>query len=132
MLKESARKYLAGEKHNCAETVLLAANEVYHLGLGEEDILLIKGFGGGMGCGNVCGGLTGAVAVLSKMFLPGKTKDEAHKITGDFVALFERQFGNTLCSELKPVYQKPEIRCLNLVEQVCAALEAYIEDLRRA
>ena len=35
--------------YNCAETVLLWANEKYGLGVAPEDVKLVSGFGGGLG-----------------------------------------------------------------------------------
>ena len=41
--------------YNCAETVLLWANERYGLRVAPEDVALVSGFGGGLGCGETCG-----------------------------------------------------------------------------
>ena len=43
--------------YNCAEVVLLWADERYGLGIPAEDVRLVSGFGGGMGCGENCGAL---------------------------------------------------------------------------
>ena len=68
MLKEKAKFYYGTEGKNCAEGILLAANDAYALNLTDTDIQLFSGFGGGMGCGSTCGSLTGAIAVLGKLF----------------------------------------------------------------
>ena len=50
--------------YNCAETVPLWANEKYGLGVAPEDVKLVSGFGGGLGSGENCGALLGAMAAL--------------------------------------------------------------------
>ena len=39
-------------------------NDVYQLGLSQEDTKLVAGFGGGMGVGGTCGALAGSLAVI--------------------------------------------------------------------
>ncbi len=68
MLKEKAAYYYGELGKNCAEGLLLAANDVYHLNLTQDEILLFAGFGGGMGCGSTCGSLSGAIGVLSRLY----------------------------------------------------------------
>ena len=64
--------------YNCAEAVLLWADERYHLGIAPEDVRLVSGFGGGLGSGENCGALLGALAALSKVLV----KDKAHETPG--------------------------------------------------
>ena len=67
MLADIAQRYYLEGDYNCAESVLLAANAEYGLGLPDDAVKLVGGFGAGMGCGNACGALCGAVAVLGVM-----------------------------------------------------------------
>ena len=67
-LKEKAGYYYYTLDKGCAEAILLAASEVYGLGLTEAEAGLFAGFRTGMGCGSTCGSLTGAIAVLSKKY----------------------------------------------------------------
>ena len=67
-LRERAGYYYYTLDKGCAEAILLAANEVYELGLTEADAALFAGFRTGMGCGSTCGSLTGAVGVLSRKY----------------------------------------------------------------
>ena len=55
MLKDKAYKYIISKDHNCAETALLAISEEYGLDIGPEEMKLVSAFGGGMGCGKLCG-----------------------------------------------------------------------------
>ena len=68
------REIFLDGNYNCAETVLLWANERYGLNVAPEDVRLVSGFGGGMGCGENCGALLGAIAALSKALV----QDRAH------------------------------------------------------
>lgn len=50
MLKELIQEgYGVKEDLNCAETILYAANRVYHLDLNSDSLKLAAAFGGGMG-----------------------------------------------------------------------------------
>ena len=51
MLKEKAGQYYFVQDKSCAEAILLAANEAYHLGMTEEATKLFAGFRTGMGMG---------------------------------------------------------------------------------
>ena len=55
MLKDKVYKYYVEQGMNCAEAMLLGANEEYGLGLSPESAKLIGGFGGGMGRRKTCG-----------------------------------------------------------------------------
>lgn len=128
MLRERARKYYLEQNYNCAESVLRAANEEYGLGLDEEALKLMAGFGGGMGCGGVCGALSGGIAALGKL----RVNDRAHTTPGfseecaGLVAAFEGKAGSSQCSRLKPRFFREEKRCLEMVEIGCQALEEYL------
>ena len=87
MLAEKTRYYYGELDKNCAEALLLAANDVYNLGITENDVNLFIGFGGGMGCGSTCGALTGAIGVLSKLY-GNKPKDEFRPLCGEFLSKF--------------------------------------------
>ena len=74
MLKEqAARWYLNG--YNCAECIIHAANEQWQLGMSEADMRMVSGFGGGMQCGDVCGALSAAICVISRMTVRDKAHD---------------------------------------------------------
>ena len=68
MLKEKAGQYYFVQDKSCAEAILLAANEAYHLGMTEEATKLFAGFRTGMGMGGTCGALSGAIGVLSSKY----------------------------------------------------------------
>ena len=129
MLKEKALAYYLDQGHHCAESIFMAASDVYGLGFDEGDLSLLMGFSGGMGVEGTCGLMAGSVAVLGKMF--------AEALGEDFrpaIAAFHRRFsylfgGCTECNGIKPRYNKPDTRCAEAVGMVCDLLEAYIDEL---
>ena len=64
MLKDIFEKYYFEQNYNCAETILRAANEYYELGLHDKDMILVGAYGAGIQCGNTCGAILSAAAVL--------------------------------------------------------------------
>lgn len=120
------------EGYNCAETTLIILNERFELGLTEEEIRLVSGFGGGMASGKTCGILCGAIAALSKYMVT----DRAHatpnfrEACANCVAQFEQKFGNTDCAELKKDYFKEGTRCLHLVGEAIELIEDYMGQLK--
>ena len=125
------REIFLDGNYNCAEAVLLWANERYGLNVAPEDVRLVSGFGGGMGCGENCGALLGAMAALSKALV----QDRAHTTPGfreacaGLVDRFRADLGSIECAELKEKYRRPDVRCLHVVERAAAVLDEYIKTL---
>ena len=129
MKKEEIFDVYLKENHNCAETILKLANTEYNLGITEDDIKLMSGFGGGIGAGSTCGALIGAVAVLGKMFV--ETKDHEtegfRELCGEFFEKFKRELGGTDCDILKPKYKKnEETKCITTIEKTAKILEDFL------
>lgn len=134
MLADVAQRYYLEGDYNCAETVLLAANEAYGLGLDPETSLrLVSAFGAGMGCGMTCGALAGGMAVLGCAAVDGR----AHATKGfrDLCAAYVRRFDEALggrdCVHLKPKHFSRETRCLQTVRLACDVLEQQMRELGR-
>ncbi len=125
-LSDHAKKYYGEKRKNCAVAIFLGASNFYKLGLTEEDAKLVNGFGGGIGCGYVCGCLAGSVAVLGKMFSDG---ENVRTICADFVKLFEQKMGAKNCQEVLPLHFSKEKRCLGTVDKAACLLEEYISTL---
>ncbi len=89
---------------NCAQAVFLAFAE--DLGLDATSAAKIAlSFGGGMGCGETCGALTGALMALGLTesgAIPPAPGDKAQCISKAklLAARFQETFGTTLCREL--------------------------------
>ena len=128
MLKQKAAYYYGTMGKSCAEGILLAANDVYDLKLTDSEIQLFAGFRTGMGCGSTCGGLAGAIGVLSRMY---GQREDFKELCAKFVAAFEKKLacGTTECAALEARYKTPEARCVAAVELTAEALEAFIDNL---
>ncbi len=126
MLREKAAYYYFDQGKSCAEGILLAANDQYRLNLTDSEIQLFAGFRTGMGCGSTCGGLAGAIGVLSRMY--GERPD-FKELCAKFVAAFQDRLdcGTLECSVLEAKYKTPEARCTAAVELSADALEEFID-----
>lgn len=113
---------------NCAEAVILAANEVYEIGLDPAAVKLFIGFGGGMGCGSTCGALTGAISVLSHLYgdLP---KDDFRPMCKAFVEAFEAKLGSLDCDPISAKYKTPADRCTKTMALTGELLDAFIKKM---
>ena len=127
----TVREIFLDQDHNCAEALLLWADEKYGLGVAPEDVKLVSGFGGGLGSGENCGALLGALAALSKALV----RERAHATTGfgatcaGLVNRFRAELGTIECTELKEKYRRPDVRCLYVVERAAAILDEYMQEL---
>ena len=65
-LEATVKKYYEVSYYNCSETIIHAGNEYYQLGLQEEDMKMLAGFGSGMYCGTTCGTLIAAAKLLKE------------------------------------------------------------------
>lgn len=125
----TVREIFLDGNHNCAEAVLLWANDRYGLGLSPEDARLVSGFGGGLGCGENCGALLGAMSALSRCLVT----DRAHTTPGfreacaELVDRFRAELGSIQCIELKERYRRPDVRCLYVVERAAAILDEQLK-----
>lgn len=123
MLRDKVKKYFLDEDKNCAESMLLAANEEYSIGLTDSEIEIMCGFGGGMGYGLTCGAISGSVAALSKLICCKVDKETSHNVTAGFIGEVEKRFEGTNCSYLTPIHKKEDIRCYELLLQIADILE---------
>ncbi|MBQ8852373.1 MAG: C-GCAxxG-C-C family protein [Oscillibacter sp.] len=128
MLKEKAAYYYGTMGKSCAEGILLAASDVYGLGLTESEASLFAGFRTGMGCGSTCGGLTGAIGVLDRMY---GQREDFNVLCAAFVTKFQEKLGcNTIdCAPLAAKYKTEATRCTAAVELTAQALAEFIDQL---
>ena len=130
MLLDDVKKYYDKSYDlNCAETILYAANETYGLNLDKKALKTMAAFGGGMAIEEICGALTGALAVLGILFV----KDRAHEsdrikeLTKDFFEKFRAELSTDNCKRLKELYRNDEERCSNIVFAAAKILNEIIE-----
>ena len=126
-LTEFANVYYNEKGKNCAESILLAASDLYSLGLNDEDAKLLVGFGGGMGCGSVCGCLAGAIAIIGKLYYG---REDLRDICARFTSKFNEALGcdSIDCSEIAGKYKTPERRCEEVVLISSKLLEEFIKE----
>lgn len=127
------KKYYDKEYNlNCAETIIYAANERYELNLDKKALKSMAAFGGGMGIGDVCGAITGSLAVLGIVFV----EDRAHEsgkikeISAEFFNRFQAIFKEKNCIELKEKFANYEERCSKMVYAAGKILEELIEEYK--
>jgi C_GCAxxG_C_C family probable redox protein len=129
MLKELIQEgYGVKEDLNCAETILYAANQVYHLDLNSDSLKLAAAFGGGMGIESVCGVLAGSLMVLGRLFI----KETAHKhpeikeLSKELFDTFQKEMGDILCKPLKDKYRTEEKKCREVILKGAEVLDKII------
>ncbi len=130
MLKDVYEKYYFDGNYNCAETLIRAANEYYGLDLHERDMIMVGGYGAGMQCGNTCGAVLSAVAVLSMKYIVSRAHEsrDIKPVTQKLIREFNKKYGSTLCKDIKPQSFSPEYRCKNTIETACSILETVIAE----
>ncbi len=113
---------------NCAEAILLGANEAYDLKLSGESLKLSAGFGGGMCIEEACGVVTGMVMVLSHLFANDKGHNSPEMKTKIHFALktFEAQFETYNCKTLKAAYRTEDKGCHALIAAGAKILDTMI------
>lgn len=130
MLKETAEKYWNGEYDlNCAECILYAANDEYNLNLPKETLKVMAGFGGGMATGDVCGVVTGAIAVLGVMFteVSGHKSPIVRAMTREFIGMFKEKLGYIKCVDLNRKYADNEgKKCMLMIQTGAEILDDLI------
>ncbi len=110
--------------------MLLGSNEYYELNLNEETYRIMAGFGGGLHTEELCGALSGGVAVMGVVFSEekGYEKDKIKAATKTFVESFKRELNSINCKEIKDVYRKDDIKCSPVVEKGAEILERIIKE----
>lgn len=131
-LQDLVTKYYTQGNYNCSETLIHAANEYYHLNITDDDMRMFGGFGSGMYSGIVCGAMVANVAILSKMVIKNKAKEETKQILpviNQMVKDFREHLQGDSCKELRPKYFTPETSCLKTVLLASEVLEKAVNDL---
>lgn len=99
MMAEKANKYFA-EGNNCCQSVLLAANDIWHLEISRDLLDASYFFREGMGSGCSCGALVGmemVLGVLHKRRGVSLKKEKAKELHDAFV----KTFGSSCCRVLR-------------------------------
>lgn len=134
-LVDYGRKYYKEHNYNCAETLIHAANEYYGLGMDDNAMRMMAGFGGGMFTGHLCGALVGAQAALSLMVCKDRAHEELDVVRPAcqrLVRNFNNAYQATDCKDIKGRYHTKEEKCWPTVRQACEVLEATVSELHLA
>lgn len=128
MLQDKASDYFLNKDKNCAEAVFLAANDIYNLGTSDDAVKSIGVFGGGIGIGRLCGAAAGAVTAIGLRYSKGHAhgSSEMMEKASAFITDFTEFFKSDLCKDIKPVYRKDDVRCLEVVKKAAELLEKYM------
>lgn len=115
---------------NCAEILLLAANEKYKLGIDDKFVKAVCPFGGGIQSENTCGALLGAAAALGIMYAEDRpcTNERMKNITKRFVTEFEKEFGATDCKSIKESHRSDVEGCNPVKILAAEVLERVIKE----
>ena len=126
----AVEEFYGRQEFNCAESLLLAGSEIYGLGYVPGAGSPAAGFGGGMGIGHVCGALTGALMVLSMLFVQERAHEsETMKLVAStFLERFRNQYGSLMCDELKTAYYDASKGCAAVVALAGEVLEEIVAE----
>lgn len=130
-LAEAVLQYYNND-YNCAESLLMGANDFYHLGLTEDSCKLMGGFGGGMHIGALCGTIAAAVATISSLLITTRAHStpELTPLTVAFWEKFDAVFPSRECNIIREQYFAPGKRCANTVIIASNILEDVITAYR--
>ncbi len=124
------RKYWNKENYNysCSETMILGGNDFYNLGLDEKAVKMMSPFSGGMFEGEVCGVVTGGIAVIGLVLTKNNKADSPEMIeaTKEYKARFLAEIGNKNCNPLKDEYEDQPEGCGSLIYKGGKILEEVI------
>ncbi len=110
---------------NCAESIVVVANDAYGLGFTNETIRFSSAFGGGMCIEEKCGVVTGALMILGYLFV----EECAHKsdimkpVVHSFLTDFKLKMQSSECLPLKKMYRTEESGCSFVIESSLEILE---------
>lgn len=130
MLVEIMKKYRDKSKYDlsCSESMVYAANEVYNLNLDENTFRALAPFSGGMWIEDVCGTLTGSLAVLGIIFTNNVAHESEHlkELTLEFIQNFESKLGSRNCAKLKGKYRTEEEGCNSVMYAAAEVLDIIV------
>lgn len=128
MLKELIENNYGNDMDlNCAEKILYGANEAYDLNIDKDALRMAAGFGGGMGVEGVCGALSGAIMVLSKLYVEEVAhQSEIKEITAEFLERYEKNMGSLNCAVLKEKYRTEELKCYHVILKAAEILDKMV------
>jgi len=113
---------------SCSEAIIYAANEKYDLGLTESHFKMMAPFSGGMYEGEICGVVTGAIAVLGIIYTDKVSHNSPvlKEIVIEYKTRFKELLGSRICDTLMET-QRDEINgCNSIIVQGGMLLQEII------
>ena len=129
MLKEVLEKGFGKDLDlNCAEKILYGANWAYDLKLSPETLKLAAGFGGGFGIEAMCGTISGAVMVLSHLYVKQRSHESKRikELETEFIDKFTKALGACDCKTLKAKYRTAEKGCDDIIFKAGEILDEIV------
>ncbi len=128
---DAVRHFRNKEKYDysCSETMVAAANKAYALNLPPQVLRVMAPFSGGLLTEDVCGILTGGLAVIGLLYTNhvAHDSDQMVEVSKAYISQFKETFSTAQCVDLKAVYRDEQTGCTDLIIQGAAVLEAIIE-----
>lgn len=115
---------------NCAEILLMAANEKYHLGLDDRFFKAVCPYGGGLQSEKTCGALLGALAALGLMYTEERPtmNDRMKEKTKLLVEEFEKEFGSLDCTCIKALHRSETEGCAPVKIRAAQVFEKVVNE----
>lgn len=130
-IQDAAAEYYLKKDRNCAESLFLGGCDSLGIDVDDTAARAIGVFGGGLGCGETCGALAGAAAVLGEKLITTyahdcpQAKEEAARYTKNFI----EAFGSARCEDIKSKFFKEEGRCIDLIRAAAKILENQYNEI---
>ena len=134
MLRDELVKYYYsgnGYNYNCAESMLHALDDYYHLHLPRQMFLAASSFGGGCRHDEMCGGLASALSVLGVLYsVDGRGHDSPllRELTDQLFRKFDERFSTSRCVRLKQENYIPGRKCEPILVVCADIIEEIIRD----
>ncbi|MCR5090632.1 MAG: C-GCAxxG-C-C family protein [Oscillospiraceae bacterium] len=123
MKKDELAVALHGRGYNCAQSVLMSMSD--HTGMSDAASSAIgTGFGGGAGCRELCGALSGAFMATGAR-LGADRRPQVLAIDRELTNAFRERFGAVRCAELKAA----GVPCDELIAFAAARIEEALSAL---
>lgn len=132
LLEANVKHHYLENDFNCAETMIQACNDTFHLDLPESAYKMLSGFGNGLYTGNLCRTLVGCTCALSCMLVETRAHTTEHLPYAQrlLVRNFRNLLGNTQCAKLKAVHHSKEKRCLTTCLLAAKAMNQTLDQLQ--
>lgn len=133
LIQTAQEKY--NECFNCAESVAASFATVYPSAIPYQLVPLASAFGGGLGCGCLCGALAASTMVISN-FIGRKQpadgdKAQIYALSKEFHDLFTAKFSSACCSVVKTTdygSAGPTGNCIQVTSLTAGLLNDFLRE----